>query len=145
MLPIYCYYTLEWGIFSHWNCITGSGGNANTQPFGKFLGDKCIIVAPQGYQNQWWKFNFERFNILCKTFRNVYAEKPKADDVQFILDLIAKIAEEVPQADMNNFNIAGTSNGAALTYQLLINTGADRPFKRCEHLNISILSQFLLL
>ena len=27
-------------------------------------------------------------------------------------------------------NIAGTSNGAALTYQILINTGADRPFKR---------------
>ena len=24
----------------------------------------------------------------------------------------------------------GTSNGAALTYQILINTGADRPFKR---------------
>jgi len=57
-------------------------------------------------------------------------KKSKADDVQFVLDLIAKIAAEIPQADMNNVNIAGTSNGAALTYQLLINTGADRPFKR---------------
>ena len=62
--------------------------------------------------------------------RNVYAEKSKADDVQFILDIIAKIGAEVPAADMNNVNIAGSSNGAALTYQLLINTGADRPFRR---------------
>ena len=31
---------------------------------------------------------------------------------------------------MDNVNIAGSSNGAALTYQLLINTGVDRPFHR---------------
>merc|ERR1711862_61305 len=94
--------------------LHGNGGQGNTISFGNFLGDKCIIVAPDGYERSW----------------NVYSEKSKADDVQFILDLIAKIADEVPQADMNNVNIAGTSNGAALTYQLLINTGADRPFKR---------------
>jgi len=94
--------------------LHGNGGQGATQPFGNFLGDKCIIVAPDGYERSW----------------NVYAEKSKADDVQFVLDLIAKIAAEVPQADMNNVNIAGTSNGAALTYQLLINTGSDRPFKR---------------
>ena len=39
----------------------------------------------------------------------MYAEKSKADDVQFVLDLIAKIAAEIPQADMNNVNIAGFS------------------------------------
>ena len=39
--------------------------------------------------------------------RNVYSEKSKADDVQFILDLIAKIGAEIPEADMNNVNIAG--------------------------------------
>jgi len=94
--------------------LHGNGGQGATQPFGNFLGDKCIIVAPDGYERSW----------------NVYTEKSKADDVQFILDLIAKMSVEVPQADMNNVNIAGTSNGAALTYQLLINTGADRPFKR---------------
>ena len=33
---------------------------------------------------------------------------------------------------VNVMVIAGTSNGAALTYQLLINTGADRPFRRCH-------------
>ena len=39
--------------------------------------------------------------------RNVYSEKSKADDVQFILDLISKIGAEIPEADMNNVNIAG--------------------------------------
>ena len=47
--------------------------------------------------------------LLSNNFyiRNVYSEKSKADDVQFILDLIAKIGAEVPEADMNNVNIAG--------------------------------------
>jgi len=94
--------------------LHGNGGQGNTRPFGNFLGDDCIIVAPDGYERSW----------------NVYSEKSKADDVQFILDLIAKIGAEIPEADMDNVNIAGTSNGAALTYQILINTGADRPFKR---------------
>ena len=31
---------------------------------------------------------------------------------------------------MDNVNIVGSSNGAALTYTLLISTGADRPFRR---------------
>ena len=37
----------------------------------------------------------------------MYSEKSKADDVQFILDLIAKIRAEIPEADMDNLNIAG--------------------------------------
>ena len=81
---------------------------------GSWLGDDCIIVAPNGYERSW----------------NVYTEKSKADDVSFIIDLIAKIGAEIPAADMNNVNIIGTSNGAALTYRILIETGADRPFKR---------------
>ena len=60
----------------------------------------------------------------------MYAEKSKADNIQFILDLIAKVGEEIPAADMDNVNIAGSSNGAALSYQLMIKTGADRPFHR---------------
>ena len=43
-------------------------------------------------------------NDFC---RNIYSEKSKADDVQFILDLIAKIGAEIPEADMTNVNIAG--------------------------------------
>ena len=39
--------------------------------------------------------------------RNVYSEPSKADDVQFTLDLIEKIAQEIPAADMDNVNIIG--------------------------------------
>ena len=65
------------------------------------------------------------------------------------MDLIEKIADEVPQANMSNVNIAGSfyglklhvehniteifpgsSNGAAMIYQLLIDTDKDRPFQR---------------
>ena len=46
-------------------------------------------------------------NILNIPKRNIYFEKSKADDVQFILDLIKKIEQEIPQADMTNVNIAG--------------------------------------
>ena len=49
------------------------------------------------------KFNNQIFNW----HRNVYSEKPKSDDVQFILDLIAEVGKEIPSADMNNVNIAG--------------------------------------
>ena len=51
------------------------------------------------YWYSFWKY----FSVT----RNVYSEKSKADDVQFILDLIAKIGAEIPEADMNNVNIAG--------------------------------------
>ena len=64
---------------------------------------------------------------LSHLSRNIYSEASKADNVQFILDLIAMVG-----ADMENVNIAGTSNGVALTYQILINTGADRPFRRSD-------------
>lgn len=39
--------------------------------------------------------------------RNIYAEPSKADDVQFTLALIEKIADQIPAADMDNVNIAG--------------------------------------
>ena len=46
------------------------------------------------------------------------------------MDLIAKIGAEIPEADMENVNIIGTSNGAALTYLLTLSTASDRPFRR---------------
>ena len=52
--------------------------------------------------------------------RNVYYEKSKADDVQFILDLIAKVGAEIPQADMDNVNIAGDLVTAAATWVVII-------------------------
>ena len=61
----------------------------------KEAGENCYLAFLWKQKSKW---NF---------FRNVYSEKSKADDVQFILDLIAKIGAEIPQADMNNVNIAG--------------------------------------
>jgi len=104
--------------------LHGNGGQGNTIFVGSWLGDDCIIVAPNGYERSW----------------NVYTEKSKADDVSFIIDLIAKIGAEIPAADMNNVNIIGTSNGAALTYRMLIETGADRPFKRAFPMVSSLIS-----
>ena len=52
---------------------------------------------------------------------------------------------EIPAADMDNVNIAGTSNGAALTYQILINTGADRPFRRSVLLLVIIIMMIMIL
>merc|ERR1719347_2483630 len=104
--------------------LHGNGGQGNTRPVGGWLGDDCIIVAPDGYERSW----------------NVYTEKSKADDVSFILDLITKIGAEIPAADMNNVNIIGTSNGAALTYRLMIETGADRPFRRAFPMVSSLIS-----
>jgi len=93
--------------------LHGAGGQGNTNAMGHFLRE-CIQVAPDGYEHTW----------------NIYFEKSKADDTQFIMDLIEKIRNEVPQANMSNVNIAGSSNGAAMVYQLLINTDKDRPFQR---------------
>merc|ERR1719513_459504 len=104
--------------------LHGNGGQGNTRPVGGWLGDECIIVAPDGYERSW----------------NVYTEKSKADDVSFILDLITKIGAEIPAADMDNVNIIGTSNGAALTYRLMIETGADRPFRRAFPMVSSLIS-----
>ena len=39
--------------------------------------------------------------------RNVYSEPSKADDIQFTLDLIEKVGQEIPAADMDNVNIIG--------------------------------------
>ena len=47
------------------------------------------------------------WSVTPRLVRNIYFEPSKADDVQFILDLIAKIGAEIPEADMNNVNIAG--------------------------------------
>merc|ERR1719483_279943 len=94
--------------------LHGNGGQSNTIVLSSWLGEDCVIVSADGYERSW----------------NIFTEKSKADDVAFILELIAKVGAEIPAADMNNVNIIGTSNGAALTYRLMIETGSDRPFRR---------------
>ena len=92
--------------------LHGSGGNANTARLGSFL-TKSVIVAPQGYQNQW----------------NIVKENSKAPDVDFMIELLKKVAE-IQQADMDDVTLFGTSNGAGYIYRLLIETRNARPFKR---------------
>jgi len=104
--------------------LHGNGGQGNTQVLASWLGDECVIVSADGYERSW----------------NIYTEKSKADDVSFILDLIAKVGTDIPAADMSNVNIIGTSNGAALTYSLMIWTGADRPFRRAFPMVSSLIS-----
>jgi len=104
--------------------LHGNGGQGNTIVLSSWLGEDCVIVSADGYERSW----------------NIFTEKSKADDVAFILELIAKVGEEIPAADMNNVNIIGTSNGAALTYRLMIETGSDRPFRRAFPMVSSLIS-----
>jgi poly(3-hydroxybutyrate) depolymerase len=92
--------------------LHGSGGKANTQRLGSFL-TKSIIVAPQGYLNQW----------------NIVKENSKAPDVAFMIELLKQVAG-IQQADMDDVTLFGTSNGAGYIYRLLIETRNARPFKR---------------
>ena len=94
--------------------LHGNGGEGNTNELGSWLGDVAVIVSATGYQKSW----------------NVVNEKSKSNDVRFILDLIAKVGAEIPAADMKNVAILGTSNGAALIYRLMIESGKYRPFRK---------------
>merc|ERR1711892_391306 len=107
---------------------TGSG--SGTVPTGSGSGSGPTVAPPTGTTLPNPGSAAAELTLSIDQSWNVYTEKSKADDVSFIIDLIAKIGAEIPAADMNNVNIIGTSNGAALTYRMLIETGADRPFKR---------------
>ena len=81
-----------------------------TQKFGKnFLAMTALLSLLKDIKinGQNCKRDFKFNNQIFNWHRNVYSEKPKSDDVQFILDLIAKVGKEIPSADMNNVNIAG--------------------------------------
>jgi len=103
--------------------LHGNGGQGNVDRL-SYLGDNVIIAAPSGYERSW----------------NVNAEKSKADDVAFLLELIQKVVEQHPAADANDVTLLGTSNGAAITYRMLIETGIDRPFHRAIPMVSSLIS-----
>ena len=90
--------------------LHGSGGNAKTKRMGKFL-TKSVIVAAQGYSNQW----------------NIVKEKTKAPDVEFMEKLIGEIAQ-IQQADMDDVNVVGTSNGAGMISRMLIEMDNPKSF-----------------
>jgi len=101
----------------------GRGGQGNLRRL-RYLADGAVIVAPSGYERGW----------------NVNNGKSKADDVSFILELIARVASEHPAADANDVNLVGTSNGGGIIYRLLFATGIDRPFRRVFPIVSSMIS-----
>ena len=56
-------------------------------------------MAPDGYDGYW----------------NVYSERCKADDVGFVLELIEKIGEEIPAANMEDVTIIGETKDCSET------------------------------
>ena len=103
--------------------LHGAGGAANLRRL-RDISDAFVIVAASGY-NRFW---------------NVYSEASKADDVEFIQMLIKKVGEDIPQADIDDVTIVGTSNGAGMIYRLLIETRNPRPFKRVIPLVSSLIN-----
>lgn len=103
--------------------LHGSGGQGTVRIL-SYLGDDAVIVAPSGYQRSW----------------NIYNEKSKADDVSFILEVIRRVGEETSVANTSDVTIVGTSNGAAMIYRLLLETGRERPFHRVVPMASSLIS-----
>ena len=70
----------------------------------------------------------------------MYSENSQADDVDFLLKLIKKVGEDVPEADMEDVTIYGMFNGARLIYRLLMENRNPRPFKRVIPLVSSLIN-----
>jgi len=81
-------------------------------------------VAPDGYERSW----------------NIIKEASKAPDVEFLLDLMMKVGETFPEADMGDVTIVGTSNGAGMIHRLLIETPSPLPFQRVIPMVSSLIS-----
>ena len=93
-----------------------------------FIQTVCILKLPTSKLQYIDTVSLVRQGSPCSW--NVFGEPSKAPDTDFIVELIGKIGTEIPEADMENVNIVGTSNGAALTYLLTLSTASDRPFRR---------------
>ena len=83
--------------------LHGNGGQGN-----KFINEfsyltNHVIIAPQGYESSW----------------NIAKEFSKAPDVDFIDKIITHL-NKLENIDMSQISIIGSSNGAALVNQLLI-------------------------
>ncbi len=83
--------------------LHGNGGQGN-----KFINEfsyltNHVIIAPQGYESSW----------------NIAKEFSKAPDVDFIDKIISHL-DKLENIDTSQISIIGSSNGAALVNQLLI-------------------------
>lgn len=88
--------------------LHGNGGDAKEALHGfgrgrKTIASQYIMVFPQGYRESW----------------NIVSERSKADDRRFIEAILATLAK-ADNVDPKAFTIMGSSNGAALVNQLMI-------------------------
>lgn len=88
--------------------LHGNGGNARQAMRGfirnrRGIASQYITVFPQGYRESW----------------NIVSERSKADDCGFIESIVRSLSKR-ENVDSNNFSIMGSSNGAALVNQLMI-------------------------
>ena len=89
--------------------LHGSGGQGNTKRFGQELKNSVVVLAPDGYNRKWGQGD---------------------QDQEFILGLIELVAQTMPEADMDDVTIIGTSMGAMFLNKLLMNVPNPRPFHR---------------
>lgn len=83
--------------------LHGSGSNAYSM-ISQFIGmDNYILVALQGYENQW----------------NIKNEDSKADDLDY-LSAIITLLKSFSDVDSDRISLLGSSNGAALVNRALI-------------------------
>lgn len=88
--------------------LHGNGGNARGAMNGftrrnRTLSSRFITVFAEGYQRSW----------------NIVSERSKADDRGFIEEIIWKLAT-YENVQKNNFTVMGSSNGAALVNQMMV-------------------------
>lgn len=88
--------------------LHGNGGSAREALNGfmrtrRTIASDFIMVFPQGYRESW----------------NIVSERSRADDCGFIEAIVAKLAK-ADNVDPKGFTIMGSSNGAALVNQLMI-------------------------
>lgn len=88
--------------------LHGNGGDAHEALRGfrrnrKTIASQYILVFPQGYRESW----------------NIVSERSKADDREFIEGIVVTLAK-ADNVDPTRFTIMGSSNGAALVNQLMI-------------------------
>ncbi|MEC9091769.1 MAG: hypothetical protein VX438_03620 [Planctomycetota bacterium] len=91
----------------------GAGGNA-VGPMRQWedLTYDCVVVSAQGYRKTW----------------NIHGEPSKAPDVEFFKQLLKKIEDKVPTANLEDLSLIGFSNGSGFIHRLLIEL--ESPFSR---------------
>ncbi len=104
-------------IFFH-----GNGGQASRSINQLRYLNSNILVVPQGYQRSW----------------NVSGERSQAPDVKYVSQLIARIGQKYPEADLDRLTLIGSSNGAAMIHRLLIEVD-KKPFRQAILLSASLV------